>query len=192
MKHCGTQELTTERLVLRRLSIDDSEMMYNNWARDKQVTKYLRWNAHRSWGETAETLNEWEKHYNDPKFYQWGITDKHSEVLMGTISLCPAPMLKTGWHLNTERLGAPWEVGYALGRKWWNKGYMTEALCAVRDYWFDTVGADWLAAVHANENIASAAVLEKAGFVYDHDVTDRKFDGTPVPCRAYHLLNEEL
>lgn len=60
MKHCGTQELTTERLVLRRLSIDDSEMMYNNWARDKQVTKYLRWNAHRSWGETAETLNEWE------------------------------------------------------------------------------------------------------------------------------------
>ena len=30
MKHCGTQELETERLVLRRLSIDDSEMMYNN------------------------------------------------------------------------------------------------------------------------------------------------------------------
>lgn len=60
MKHCGTQELETERLVLRRLSIDDSEMMYNNWASDRQVTQYLRWNAHRSWGETAETLNEWE------------------------------------------------------------------------------------------------------------------------------------
>ena len=60
MKHCGTQELETQRLVLRRLSMDDSEMMYNNWASDKQVTQYLRWNAHRSWGETAETLNEWE------------------------------------------------------------------------------------------------------------------------------------
>lgn len=48
MKHCGTQELETERLVLRRLSIDDSEMMYNNWACDRQVTQYLRWNAHRS------------------------------------------------------------------------------------------------------------------------------------------------
>lgn len=45
MKHCGTQELETERLVLRRLSIDDSEMMYNNWASDRQVTQYLRWNA---------------------------------------------------------------------------------------------------------------------------------------------------
>ena len=31
MKHCGTQELETQRLVLRRLSMDDSEMMYNNW-----------------------------------------------------------------------------------------------------------------------------------------------------------------
>lgn len=68
MKHCGTQELETGRLLLRRLSIDDSEMMYNNWASDKQVTRYLRWNAHRSWGETAEILNEWEKHYEEPTF----------------------------------------------------------------------------------------------------------------------------
>ena len=44
---------------------------------------------------------------------------------------------------------------------------MTEALCAVRDYWFNTVDAPWLA-IHANEN-ASGAVLQKAGFVYDHD-----------------------
>lgn len=79
-----------------------------------------------------------------------------------------------------------------LGRKWWNKGYATEALCTVRDYWFDTVGADWLAAVHANENIASSAVLQKAGFVYDRDVTDRKLDGTPVPCRAYHLFERGI
>ena len=135
MKHCGTQELETGRLLLRRLSIDDSEMMFNNWASDPEVTKYLRWNAHRSWAETAEILNEWEKHYGDPTFYQWGVENRRSGVLMGTISLFPAPELKTGWHLNTEILGSAWEAGYALGRKWWNNGYMTEALCAVRDYW---------------------------------------------------------
>ena len=192
MKHCGTQELETGRLLLRRLSIDDSDMMFNNWANDPRVTQYLRWNAHRTWGETAELLNEWEKHYSDPAFYQWGIVERRSEVLVGSISLFPALELRTGWHLNTDRLGEPWEVGYALGHKWWDRGYMTEALFAVRDYWFDTVGASWLAAIHDNENIASGAVLQKAGFVYDHDVTDRKFDGTTVPCRAYHLLKEEL
>ena len=192
MKHCGTQELETGRLVLRRLSVDDSEMMYNNWASDPEVTRYLRWNAHRTWTETAELLNEWEKHYPDPAYYQWGIVEKRSGVLFGTISLFSAVDMKTGWHLNTERLGPTWETGYALGRKWWNKGYATEALCAVRDYWFDTVGALWLAACHANDNIASSAVLQKAGFVYDHDITDHKFDGTPVPCRAYHLIQEDL
>ena len=117
---------------------------------------------------------------------------KGSGVLMGTISLFPAPELKTGWHLNTEILGSASEAGYALGRKWWNNGYMTEALCAVRDYWFNTVDAPWLAAIHANENVASSAVLQKAGFVYDHDVIDHKFDGTAVPCRAYHLVKEDL
>ena len=192
MKHCGTQELETGRLLLRQLSIDDSEMMFNNWASDPEVTKYLRWNAHRSWAETAETLNEWEKHYGEPAFYQWGVENKRSGALMGSISLMPANELRTGWHLNTELLGPAWEVGYALGRKWWDNGYMTEALCAVRDYWFNTVDAAWLAGVHANENVASGAVLQKAGFVYDHDVVDHKFDGTAVPCRAYHLVKEEL
>ena len=192
MKHCGTQELDTGRLLLRRLSIDDSEMMYNNWASDPQVARFVRWDAHRSWATTAELLNEWEKHYPEPDFYQWGIENKHSGVLFGTISLFPCRALKTGWHLNTERLGDAWEVGYAIGRKWWNQGYATEALCAVRDYWFGTVGGQWLAAFHANENIASSAVLQKAGFVYDHDATCRRFDGTPMPCRAYHLLKEDL
>ena len=45
MKHCGTQELETGRLLLRRLTMDDSEMMFNKWARDPEVTRYLRWNA---------------------------------------------------------------------------------------------------------------------------------------------------
>ena len=49
-----------------------------------------------------------------------------------------------------------------------------------------------LVAIHANENVASSAVLQKAGFVYDHDVIDHKFDGTAVPCRAYHLVKEDL
>ena len=47
------------------------------------------------------------KHYGDPTFYQWGVENKRSGVLMGTISLFPAPELKTGWHLNTEILALP-------------------------------------------------------------------------------------
>ena len=108
MKHCGTQTLETGRLLLRRLTVDDCEMMYNNWASDPEVARFVRWNAHRSWSETAELLNEWEKHYPDPAYYQWGITDKRSTVLFGSISIFPATEMTAGWHLNTERLGAQW------------------------------------------------------------------------------------
>ena len=99
---------------------------------------------------------------------------------------------KTGWHLNTERLGPAWETGYALGRKWWNKGYATEALCAVRDFWFGTAKGQWLTCCHAFENVASAAVMQKAGFTYHHDAVHRRFDGTEVPVRVYFLLRNQV
>ena len=40
MRHAGTQEIETERLILRRLTPEDAGMMYMNWANDPQVTKY--------------------------------------------------------------------------------------------------------------------------------------------------------
>ena len=55
------------------------------------------------------------------------------------------------------------------------------------DYWFTRTDSTWLACCHAVGNPASGAVMRKAGFVYDHDDTYHKFDGTPVPCRVYLL-----
>ena len=37
MKHCGTQRLETDRLILRRFVIEDAEAMYQNWASDDEV-----------------------------------------------------------------------------------------------------------------------------------------------------------
>ena len=70
MKHCGTRKLETPRLLLRPLTMDDAQMMYDNWASDPAVTKYLRWEPHPSWVYTAELLHEWSKHYADPAYYQ--------------------------------------------------------------------------------------------------------------------------
>ena len=46
MKHCGTQQLETDRLILRRYTLDDAEAMYKNWASDDDVTKFLMWQTH--------------------------------------------------------------------------------------------------------------------------------------------------
>ena len=46
MKHCGTQMLETNRLILRRYVSDDAAAMFKNWAPDSEVTKYLMWRRH--------------------------------------------------------------------------------------------------------------------------------------------------
>ena len=186
MDHPGTQTIRTGRLVLRRFTLDDAEVMFGNWASDPEVTRWLRWAAHRSWVETAEYLNEVVKQYSRPDFYDWAIEVRASGVVIGSISLAPA---EAGivWPAAFTRLGEPWEAGYCIGRKWWSNGYATEALCAVRDFWLGA-GGQWLSACHANDNVASGAVLEKAGFLYHHSGVSHRFDGTAVPCRFYALL----
>ncbi|MBR0387245.1 MAG: GNAT family N-acetyltransferase, partial [Clostridia bacterium] len=43
MNHCGTQKLETGRLVLRRLTAQDADAVYKNWASDPEVTRFLTW-----------------------------------------------------------------------------------------------------------------------------------------------------
>lgn len=48
MNHLGTKTLETERLVLRPFKETDVEDMYQNWASNNNVTKYLTWPTHTS------------------------------------------------------------------------------------------------------------------------------------------------
>lgn len=53
MRHTGTPELETDRLLLRRLLPQDAPQMYENWANDPAVTRFLRWEPHKSPAETG-------------------------------------------------------------------------------------------------------------------------------------------
>ena len=48
MRHCGTKEIRTLRLTLRRFAPEDAPAMFRNWASDPEVTQYLTWPAHSS------------------------------------------------------------------------------------------------------------------------------------------------
>jgi len=70
--------------------------------------------------------------------------------------------------------GSKVEIGYCLGRPFWNRGYATEAVRAALKW----VKRDWRANVvvagHFADNPASGAVLCKAGFLYTGDVEQRR------------------
>ena len=70
VKDLGTKRLETERLILRRFTLEDAEKMYENWAGDPEVTKFLTWSTHESAETSRQILKEWVAAYDNPEVYQ--------------------------------------------------------------------------------------------------------------------------
>ena len=60
------------------------------------------------------------------------------------------------------------EIGYAIGSKYWNKGYVTEAAERFMKYCFDEMGVQKVYASFFSGNEGSKRVMEKCGMTYDH------------------------
>ena len=82
--------------------------------------------------------------------------------------------------------GTQAEIGYFLGKPYWNRGYATEAVRGALRW----VKRDWrrnvVVAGHFADNTASGQVLCKAGFLYTGDVEQRACmarGGVEVPTR---------
>ena len=70
----------------------------------------------------------------------------------------------------------------------WNRGYTTEAMKAIFQFAKTSLGIKRVAGGHAKNNLASAKVLEKLGFVYDRDDITPHVDGVQVfDSREYYL-----
>ena len=156
LTHQGTQILITERLLLRPFTVEDARAMYDNWASDPEVTKYLTWPAHSSPGVTEAILREWESNYVNQDFYQWAIVPKHLGVPIGSISV-----------VSHDDRAEKAHIGYCIGRPWWHQGYTSEALAAVLDYLFDQVGFQRIDAAHDTRNPHSGGVMRKCGMTYE-------------------------
>ena len=156
MEHKGTRQIETERLILRRLTVGDAEDMFNNWANDGEVTKYLTWPTHKSVEVTKNLLAKWVEDYQKNDYYQWCIELKEIGQPIGTIGAVEID----------ESIGDI-EIGYCIGRKFWNKGITTAAFKAVIDFFFNEVGASRISGVHDVNNPASGRVMEKCGLKHE-------------------------
>ena len=156
MNKAGTQRIETERLILRRFTLKDAVYMYYNWASDPEVTKYLTWPAHTSLKVTRDLLEEWVPRYADGGYFNWVIEYKETGKPIGTISVVKL-------NENTEAA----DIGYCMGRAYWGKGLMPEALKAVVEYLFDVVGLNRIAACHDVNNPNSGKVMKKAGMRWE-------------------------
>ena len=146
MRHAGTQEIETPRLLLRRIAPADAPAMYRNWASDPAVTRFLRWEPHKNETETFALLTAWDELYQNPDYYHWCLGGQgHRRGVRHDEPFCDDRMGEPGAAETWRSLGfdtsqGVWEPGYCIGRAWWGQGYTTEALRAAVDYWFTPDG----------------------------------------------------
>ncbi len=152
MNYIGTKEIETERLILRRFTVDDDQDMYDNWASDPEVTKFLTWPVHENVHATRALLEGWIKHYEEGDTFNWAIELKENGSVIGNISV-----------VGFKEAAKAADIGYCMSRAYWGNGIMPEALKAVMDYLFDKVGLNRVAACHDSNNPKSGRVMDKAG-----------------------------
>ncbi len=139
----------TARLTLRPIALEDAGPIFNGYAQDRDVTRFLIWRPHRNRDETVAYITGCmaaPSHLS--RTYVLLGRDDHQ--VRGAIDLRrEAP----------HRLG----LGYVLAPAWWGQGLMTETLAEVVR-WALCQDAIWrIGAVCDLENMASARVMEKAG-----------------------------
>ena len=184
MNPIGTKTINTKRLILRPFQVEDAREMFENWASDPEVTQYLTWLPHESVETTKESLKRWVEGYQNPLQFKWAIVFNNEVV--GSIDVV---------HLE-EKLDAV-EIGYALSRKCWGKGIMTEALIAVSRYLLEEAGCNRVCARHDVNNPASGKVMQKVGMTYEGTLRQIGKNNQGICDMAYYsiikadLLKEE-
>jgi ribosomal-protein-alanine N-acetyltransferase len=176
LEHKGSRILTTARLELRAYADTDYEMMYQNWASDPEVTKFLTWDTHTNIETTKALVSEWAQAYASPTVYHWGIT--MLSELIGDIAV-------VRWSEDHE-----WcEIGYCLCRRFWGRGIMTESLTEVIRYLLDDIGFHRIQLRYDSINTASGRVMQKTGLVYEGMMKDanRRKDGSWADVILYGL-----
>jgi RimJ/RimL family protein N-acetyltransferase len=165
----------TARLLLRAIVVADADAIFDTYAQDEEVARYVIWRPHRSRGETHAYV---ERCITMPVEVErtYMLVGRKDDVVRGSFALRqPAPY----------RL----DCGYVLARRWWRQGLMTEVLTEVAVWALRQPSVFRIGAVCDVENIGSARVLEKSGFIREgllrRWLLHPNISGQPRDCYSY-------
>lgn len=182
LNHVGTITLTTDRLILRRFTNDDVEAVYNNWASDCEISKYMKRQHHKSIEETKLKLYDWVNRYEHKNFYQWAITFKEKNEPIGVIGLSVVN--------ESDMCG---DFNYIISRKYSGLGVTSEALKEVLKLAFETVKFNRIESYHSVNNPASGKVMLKAGMIFEGLARQKyRSNGGFEDSYMYSILKEDF
>ena len=171
--------LTSQRLLLRRLQVHDVDAIFNLRS-NPEVMRYVN----RPLTRTKEEAMEWYEKVN--------ANVKNNDGIMWCMALKEDVEKKIGniglWRIEKENYRA--EIGYMTDPLYQGKQLTTEAIRTVIDYGFNKMKLHSIEAIIDTENVASAAVLNKTGFVLEAKLKENVFyNGRFSDTAIYSILN---
>lgn len=147
--------LNTERLVMREMRAGDCFDMFD-YAKRRDVTKYLTWSPHANVEYTKSYLVNLKNHYKMGMFYDWALVLKEENKMIGTCGF-------TRFNLACDSA----EIGYVINPDFRGKGIAAEAARRVVEFGFVNLGLNRIEARYMIGNDASRRVMEKIGMTFE-------------------------
>jgi RimJ/RimL family protein N-acetyltransferase len=144
------EEFQTQRLRCRRLRSTDGPAIFQRWAQDPEVSRFLEWQPHQSLEESVAHAERCDAAWEAGTTLTWILEDALTAEALGSIAA----------HRAGHRVG----LGYLLARPVWGRGLMTEAVTALRDMLGEVPEVHRIWAVCDVDNVGSARVLQKSDF----------------------------
>ncbi len=172
--------LETERLRLRPFEVTDAAEV-QRLAGDAEVASTTLRIPHPYEDGMAEAwISSHGEQYRKGEEVHFAIVRKADEQLLGAVGLV----------LHVDQAKA--ELGYWIGRPYWNQGYATEAAAAVLRYGFQEIGMVSIFAHHLVRNPASGRVMQKIGMRHTGKLRQMfERDGVREDCEGYEVMRYE-
>lgn len=172
--------ILAHRVTLRPLADKDAGCLFEIYS-DPEVMRYWGSVAMKHPREARDFLAEVREDLRLRKCIQWGIARRTDDRIVGTLAIFTLDVV--------ARKG---EIGFALGRAHWGKGYMREALQAALAYGFGEMGLRRVEADVDPRNLASIRLLEAVGFRSEGYLRERWLVGDETEDSVFYgLLRRE-
>lgn len=172
--------IETNRIRLRLVTEDDVDALYRIFSHP-EVMRYWGTPPLADRDAAKELVNEIQDGFQRQMALKWGIARRSDDEIIGTTTL---------FNLNLDNRRC--ELGYALDRAEWGKGYMQETLRAVLNYAFNSLELHRIEADVDPRNINSIRTVEKLGFQREGYLRERwQVNGEIQDALFFGLLRPE-
>lgn len=155
--------LYSERLLLTAISLADEGEVFKMRSTAEMIA-FTDSKLDETIEETRNYICKMNDGVDKGKWFIWAVKDAQSKSLMGSVSL---------WNFNEAKDTA--ELGYGLMPEYQGKGYMQEAVKAVMDFGYQTLGLKCIEAYTEVNHVSSKKLLESLGFKQTHRIEEEGF-----------------